>query len=111
RRSTIGSTTTRTCSRCSKLRSEIGVRPELAEEGFGQSLGVGSGDPKSQGSTIGDRQRPIVHRVSENGLRMEGILEPDRFVIFVLVVAGREQVVGAIEHDKADMLIVCINVC
>src|SRR4029078_2985028 len=26
-----------------KLRSEIGVRPELAEEGFGQGLVVGSG--------------------------------------------------------------------
>src|SRR5262245_49971964 len=44
-------------------------------------------------------QRRAVHVVGEDSLRMEGVFETDRFIIFALIVAGLAKIVGTIEHD------------
>src|SRR5262249_59885642 len=84
-----------------KLRSEIGVRPELAEEGFGQGLGVGrslwvrQGDVGSAAFGIGtgegnwflggeaegyEEGRIIDIDLHRLAVRIDGLLERERKV-------------------------------
>src|SRR4029078_12477839 len=58
-------------------------------------------DPEPQRGAVGNWKSLIVHLVGENGLRMVGVNEPDRFIVFVFFLAGLEQIVGTIEHDIA----------
>ena len=58
-------------------------------------------DAQPERRAVRNRQRLIVHLVGEDGLRVEGVNQRDRLVISVLLVAGIEQIVGAIEHDVA----------
>src|SRR4029078_5678588 len=58
-------------------------------------------DAEPERRTMRNWQRRTVHVVGEEGLRMKGVFQPDRFVIFAVIVAGLAKIVGAIEHDVA----------
>src|SRR5262245_5200057 len=58
-------------------------------------------DAEPQRRAVGDGKRPVVHLVGEDRLLVEGVFEPDRFVIAIGLRAGLSQHVGAMEHHVA----------
>src|SRR5215469_3634765 len=59
-------------------------------------------DPQPERSPMRHRQGRVVHLVGEQGLRVEGILQPDALVILGCIEGGAQRV-RAIEHQVAGL--------
>src|SRR6476619_3012870 len=56
-------------------------------------------DPEPERRAVWNWQRRTVHLIGEDRLGMEGILKPNRLVIFAVVVAGLAKIVGTVENE------------